>query len=170
MEGDGAVGPEGHAEPDDERLAGAGSAVAFIPCQFPHGVVGEPYAGGILGFGQSVLPGEVAIGESFGKKSFSGLDVLRAALGLIVLLVPGQFEPAQAVDDGLESFVGAALAIGVVDAEDHLPGVLTSEEPVEDVSASPANVQEPRWGRRKANACHQESEEKRRGSGRKRML
>jgi hypothetical protein len=41
------------------------------------------------------------------------------ALGLAILLVPSQIEPAQALEDGIERGLGVALDVGVVDAQDH---------------------------------------------------
>ncbi len=41
------------------------------------------------------------------------------ALGLLVLLVPGEAQPAQPLEDGLDAGVGVALDVGVVKAQHH---------------------------------------------------
>ena len=65
----------------------------------------------------------------------ASLAVQGQALGLLVLLVPGETEPAQAFEDGLHAGVRVALDIGVIEAQDHGAAVVAGVEPVEDEGA-----------------------------------
>ena len=67
-----------------------------------------------------------------------------SALGLLVLFVPAEAEPAQAVEDGVERGLGVALDVGVVDAQDHGAPVVAGIEPVENVVSRAADVQKAR--------------------------
>ena len=49
----------------------------------------------------------------------AGLAVQGQALGLLVLFVPGEAQPAQSFKDGLDAGVGVALDVGVVEAQHH---------------------------------------------------
>jgi hypothetical protein len=64
--------------------------------------------------------------------------------------VPGDAEPAQPVEDGLDRGVGRALAVGVLDAQQHLAPEAAGIEPVEEGRAAPADMQEA--GRRRGEA------------------
>ena len=61
---------------------------------------------------------------------------------MLVLFVPVEAQPAQALEDGLDAGVGVALDVGVVQAQDHRAAVVASIEPVEDEGAGAADVQE----------------------------
>jgi len=66
--------------------------------------------------------------------------------------VPVQPQPAQAVEDNLDSRLGVACRIGVFDAQDESPARMPGIKPIKQRRASPAYMQEPRRTRRKANA------------------
>ena len=55
--------------------------------------------------------------------------------------VPVDPQPVEAVEDRLQRLFNVPLLIGVVDPQDELPSVLPGEEPIEQRSAYPANVQ-----------------------------
>ncbi len=74
---------------------------------------------GPFGLGGAGRRGEIAIGQALLKNRLGHLAVQRQALGLAVLLVPAEIEPAQAVEDGVERGLGVALDVGIVDAQDH---------------------------------------------------
>ncbi len=64
--------------------------------------------------------------------------------------VPGEAQPCQAVEDGGDRRVGGALAVGVLDPEQHLAAGVAAIEPVEERRARPADMQEA--GRRGGEA------------------
>ena len=82
------------------------------------------------------------------------LPVQRQPLGLAILLVPTEIEPAQALEDGIERGLGIALDVGVVDAQDHGAAVVAGVEPVEDEGARAPDVQKAGGRRRKTNSKH----------------
>ena len=85
-----------------------------------HVGVEEPGALGAGSFGVAGLGGrEIAIGQALVEDGFGDFAVQGEALGLAVLLVPAEIEPAEAVEDGIERGFGVALDVGVVDAQDH---------------------------------------------------
>ncbi len=57
------------------------------------------------------------------------------------LLVPGEAEPLESLEDRARAFVGAAGAIGVLDAEQERSAVLAREEPVVERRARTADVE-----------------------------
>jgi hypothetical protein len=82
------------------------------------------------------------------------IAVQREAVGLFVLFVPAEVEPAQTVEDGIQGRVGIAANVGVIDAEDHRAAVMAGIQPVEDIRARTPDVQKSRGRRRKTNSRH----------------
>ena len=110
-----------------------------------------PCAEDCFAFGR-VCGGEVAIGEALGKDGFGLLAVQGEAFGLLVLFVPGETQPAQSFEDGLDAGVGVALDIGVVQAQHHGSVVVAGIEPIEDKGAGAADMKKAGGRRRKSNA------------------
>ena len=95
---------------------------------------------------------EVAIGEAFSLDLERCGPVKIEALGLLVLFVPVEAQPAQPLEDGLHAGVGVALDVGVVQAQHHGAVVVAGIEPIEDEGAGAAHVQKAGGRGRKANA------------------
>jgi hypothetical protein len=68
------------------------------------------------------------------------------------LAVPVQPEPTERPLDLLDRLLHLSARVGVLDAEEELPSLVTREEPVEERGADAADVQEPRRAGRKADA------------------
>ena len=86
------------------------------------------------------LEGEV--GAARGQQRLRHLRVPRLALALEHRgLIRGEAEPVEAADDLLHRRLGAALLIGVLDAEQVLPAVMAGEEEVEQRGAGAADVE-----------------------------
>ncbi len=119
-----------------------------------------PWRGGLVVFAR-VGGGEVAIGKALGEDGFGLLAVQGEAFGLLVLFVPVEAQPAQALEDGLDAGFGVALDIGVVEAQDHGSVVVAGIEPIEDKGARAADVQEAggRGGKTDAGSCCREGAE-----------
>ena len=149
----GAAFAAGDAIAEGERLARSGAAVAFFPGQFAHTGIAEPGAlrGGLLRR-RRVRGGEVAIGKAFGEDGMGRGAVQGKAFGLLVLFVPGQTQPAQSLEDGLDAGLGVALDIGVVQAQHHGSVVVAGIEPIENKRARAADVEKTGGRRRKSNA------------------
>src|ERR1019366_10627028 len=98
--------------------------------------------------------GEIAIRQSPLKDRVGDLAMQGKALGLLVLLVPAEVEPAQTFEDGVDGGFGVALDIRVIQAEDHGSSVAPGVEPVEDEGAGTADVQTPGGRRRESDAKH----------------
>ena len=82
-----------------------------------------------------------------------GISLMQGqALGLAILLVPAQIEPAQPIEDGIERGLRIALDVGIVDAQDHGAAVVAGVEPIEDERARAADVQKAGGRRREANS------------------
>src|SRR5262249_37974876 len=104
-----------------------------------------------LALGVELLPGEViGIGVARFQQLQCRFDVQVVALRLEIgsvrpadlwAFVPGDAEPAEAVEDWLKRLGLVALGIGVVDAEDELSALLPGEQPVEQRGAYAADVQ-----------------------------
>src|SRR5579871_2548022 len=58
------------------------------------------------------------------------------------LSVPGDPEPAEAIQDRLDGRLGRALAIGILDPQEHLAAAATRIEPIEQRRAAAADMQE----------------------------
>jgi hypothetical protein len=95
---------------------------------------------------------EIAVGQALLKDRFGHLAVQRQALGLLVLFIPAQIQPAQSVEDGVERDLGIAPHVGVVDAQDHDAAVVPGVQPVKDEGARAPDVQKTSGGRRKTNS------------------
>jgi len=76
------------------------------------------------------------------------------ALGLLVLLVPPQAEPAEPVEDRTERRLGVALDVGVVDAQDHGPAVPPAYSQLK-MKVLALLCGETQWRRRKTDSMHQ---------------
>ena len=86
-----------------------------------------------------------------GQKRFRDLAVPRGAGKLVDdVAVPIELEPFQPVEDGGNRRLGRALAIGVLDSQQHLAAVLPGIEPVEQRGAGAADMEEAGRGGRKA--------------------
>ncbi len=113
------------------------AAVAVLPLPGGHVIAGR----------------RVAIGRSRLEQPFERLAV---ALGALVLahrpLVPVELEPAQRVEDLLDVLGGRALAVGVLDPQDHLSPAPAGEEPVVQCRPRSPDVQGARRRRGEANA------------------
>ena len=99
---------------------------------------------------------EVAIGEALGEDGLGHLAVQGKPLGLLVLLVPGEAEPAQAVEDGVDAGVGVALDVGVVQTQDHGAAVVAGVEPVEDEGARTAHMEKAGGRGRESDSEHKD--------------
>src|ERR1039458_7560949 len=135
------------AETKGEGLSGGGSAVALGAGEFAHPGVEQP---GLIGTGffavvdlasSGVGRGEIAIRQSPLKDRVGDLAMQGNALGLLVLLVPPEVEPAQTFEDGVDGGFGVALDIRVIQAEDHGSSIATGVEPVEDEGAGTPSEQ-----------------------------
>ena len=100
---------------------------------------------------------EVAIGQALLEDRLGRLPMQRQALGLAVLFVPAEIQPAQPFEDGIERGFGVALDVGVVDAQDHGAAVAAGVQPVEDERARAADVEKARGRGRKADSKHGKS-------------
>ncbi len=141
----------GHPEAKSEGLPGGGAAIAFGSRKFTHARVKEPGLIGARFFAVArVRWGEVAVCQSFLEDGIGDLAVQRQSFGLLILFVPAQIEPAQAVENRIDAGFGVALDVGIVEAEDHGPSMMAGIEPVEDEGAGAANVQ--KTGRRRSES------------------
>ncbi len=91
--------------------------------------------------------GEVAIGKALGEDGLRLPAVQRKAFGLFVLFVPGEAQPAQPLEYGLDAGLGVALHVGIVEAQDHGSMVVAGIKPVEYERSGAADVQKTggRW-------------------------
>ena len=119
-------------------------------------VVAEPVAGrlGPGALGVELLPGaEAAVGLALGQQA---LGVGPVAGGVLALeeraLVPGEAEPAEPVEDDPGVRLGAALAVGVLDAEHEGAAGVPGVEPVEERGAGAADVEVAGGRRSEADA------------------
>ncbi len=154
FDGDAVAGVARDAETDYEGFAGGGAAVAFVAGDFALAGVEEPGAvwfGRVVGFKRR----EVAVGHAFGEDGLGYLFMEGEAVGLAVLLVPGEAQPLEAFEDGIEGLFGVALDVGVVDAEDHCAAVAAGVEPVKYEGAGAPDVQIARRRGRKTNSEHE---------------
>ena len=141
-EGDGVDRVARHAEAQHEGFAGGGAAIAFLARELAHAGMVEPggaFAGLVLDLGLDRR--EIAIGQTLGEDGFGHLAVQRQAFGLAVLLIPGEIEPAEAVEDGILGLLRVAPGVCVVDAQDHGPVVVPGIQPVENEGPRTADVE-----------------------------
>ena len=91
------------------------------------------------------------IGFAGGKQRFRDLAVARGAGELRDrLAVPVEAEPGQPVEDRRDRGLGRALAVGILDAQQHLAAASARIEPIEQRRACAADVQEAGRGGREA--------------------
>ena len=84
------------------------------------------------------------VGAARGQQLARDLGMARRPVGLEHgLAVAGQVQPVQALDDALGRRIGAAFAIGVLDAQQEFAAVVAAEQVVEQRGAHPADVQRP---------------------------
>jgi hypothetical protein len=142
-------------EAESERFSGGGAAIALGARKFAHSGIKEPglIRAGFFAFA-CMSGGEVAVCQAFLKDGVGYLAMQTQALGLPVLFVPPEIEPAQPLENGVHGSVGIALDIGVIEAEDHGSSIVAGVKPVEDEGASTANVQKTSGRRGEANAEH----------------
>ena len=133
----------GGAEADDGLDAGGGfGRVAVAPGAVVAG--GAAFGGGLLAHLAEFFGGAVAIvGAATGEHLVGDLGVARLAGGLEDGgLVGGEVEPGKAAEDGLGVGLGAAFAVGVLDAEEVFAAVVAGEEVVEEGGAGTADVEQ----------------------------
>ena len=108
-------------------------------------------AGRLAHLGEFLRAGVAAIGLAGGEQLLGDLAVARGARELEDdLAVPGEPQPGQAVEDGGDGGGGRALAVGVLDAQQHLAAVPARIEPVEQRGAAAADMEEAGGRGRKA--------------------
>ena len=121
----------------------------------PHPVI---EAGLALGAGffahrsQLLRRGVAAIGLAAGEQLLGDLAVAGGAAELVDdVAVPIELEPIQAIEDRRNRRLGRALAVGVLDPQQHLAAGLFGIEPVEQRGTGTPDVEEA--GRRGGKAC-----------------
>ena len=96
---------------------------------------------------------EVLVGMTRGEQPFR---VGTVALGIAALeerpLVPGDTQPAEAIENHLGVRFGAALLVGVLDAQHEDPVVASREQPVEERRPGTTDVEVTGRGWGKSNA------------------
>src|SRR5258708_6000458 len=104
-----------------------------------------------LGLG-CVVPIGMALVNQFLHDGLISLQLLRLVVPAewpadLGSFVPVQAEPAEAVQDRGQRLGHVTLKVSVVDAQDELAAVLTSEQPVKQGRADTANVEVTGWTR-----------------------
>src|SRR5262249_9166837 len=88
------------------------------------------------------LAGVTVVGPAGGKELLGDLPVPRRAGELEHdLAIPGEAEPGEAVDDRVDCGGGRALAVGVLDPQQHLSAGMAGEQPVEQRCAPAADME-----------------------------
>ena len=84
---------------------------------------------------------EIAICRATREQALS-VHLVTGQVGALIddLLVPVEAKPLQSLEDGAGAFVGAALAIGVLDAKEENATKFPREQPVEEGGAGAADV------------------------------
>jgi hypothetical protein len=142
-----------HTEAQHERFAGGGAPVAFGSRQFAHVRIEKPSPFAARRFASIGLGRrEVAVRQPLFEDRLSRGLVHRQPLGLAILFVPTQIEPAQPVEDGIERRLRVAFDVGIVDAQDHRAAIVARVKPVEDERARAADMEKAGGGRREANS------------------
>jgi hypothetical protein len=149
------AGTPRNTETEGERFSGGSAAIALGARKFAHSGIKEPglTRAGSFAFA-GVSGGEIAICQAFLKDAVGYLAMQSQALGLLVLFIPPEIEPAQTLENGVHRSVGIALDVGVIEAEDHGSSIVAGIKPVEDEGSGTANVQKTSRRRREANAKH----------------
>ena len=103
-------------------------------------------------FGRTIAP----VGLTGGQQRLRGFDMPRMSARLVVdLAVPIQFQPAQAVENGVDGFAGRAFGVGVLDPQHEAAAVMAGVQPVEQGRSGAADMQEPgRRGSKSRNNAH----------------
>jgi len=92
-----------------------------------------------------------AIDGSGGEQRLGARSVEVQALALMVrTLVPGEAEPAEALEDGARRLLARALAVGVLDAQHEGAAVVAREEVAEERGADASDVERAAGTRREA--------------------
>ncbi len=95
--------------------------------------------------------GVAAIGVACGQQLLGDLAMPGGARELMHgVAVPGDAEPGQAVEDGVDRRLGGALAVGILDPQQHLAAGARGIEPVEQRRARAADMEEAGRRGRKA--------------------
>ena len=101
----------------------------------PHPVIepGTAFGARLLAHGSQLFRGGIAaIRHAAGEQLLGDLAVARGAAILVDdLAVPIEFEPFQPVQDGVDRCRRRALAVGVLDSEQHLAAAAARIQPVE---------------------------------------
>ena len=109
-----------NAEAQGERLAGGGAAVALLARKFAHSGIEQP---GALRAGPLAVAGvggrEIAVSQAFLENRFGHLAVQGPAFGLLVLFVPAEPQPLEALENRVDRGIGVALDVGIVEPQDH---------------------------------------------------
>ncbi len=83
-----------------------------------------------------------AIGMPRRKQLLDHFGMTRRAGELVNrLAIPGDAEPAEAVEDGVDRRLGRALAVGILDLQQHLAAAPARIQPIEQRGARAANMQ-----------------------------
>src|SRR5664279_2092250 len=145
----------GNTEAEGEGLSGRSSPVAFVAGKLAHAGVEKPsLIGAVFLAVPGVGGGEVAVSQTLLKDGAGDLAVQGQAFGLFVFFIPTKIEPAQTLEDGVDGGVGVALDIRIIEPQHQGSSVATGVEPVENESASTADVQKTCRRRRESNAKH----------------
>ncbi len=98
-----------------------------------------------------LLAGIAIVGIAVGQQLFGDFTVTRGARELIDgLAIPIDAEPLQAVDNGADSGFRGALAVGILDPEQHLAATAPRVEPVKQGRSAASDMQESGRRGRKA--------------------
>src|ERR1700678_1598991 len=142
-------------EAEREGFSGRGATVALGASEFAHPRIQQP---GLTGAGFFAIAGmrrgKIAIRQAFLEKAAGDLAMQTQALGLLVLFVPPQVEPAQPLENRAYGRVGIALDIGVIQSQYHGSSIMAGIQPVKDECTGTANVQKTSRRRREADAKH----------------
>ena len=146
-----------HLEPNDERFAARELLRLFLRREIGHATVETERQSPRIGVGAQALElrewCEIAVRVSTGEQSLGvGLMTLDVRALIDNGLIPHESEPFESFEDRAGAFVGAAGAVGVLDAQQEITVVLPCVEPVEEGGAGAAHVQETRGGWSEAHA------------------
>src|SRR5262249_27327355 len=137
-------------EPDHRLDPGRGlGRIAIAPAAVIE--LGTPFAARLLAHLRELLGrGVAAIGAARLQQRLRHLAVALGARELVDgLTVPIQAEPGEPIEEGLDRSLRGALAVGVLDPQQHLPAAPAGIEPVEQRGARAPDMQKARWRRSK---------------------
>jgi len=131
----------GGAKADDDAGAGLDVTVAAE-------AVVTGWAAGLLVAGlDRVLGAVAAVGRAVGEELLGCGDVVGQAIALVDgFAVEVDAEPVEGGEDRLDQLGLAALGVGVLDPQEHLPAHVAGEEPVEQRRAGTSDVEVSRRG------------------------